>query len=126
MAKGVLLDAGGVVCNLYYDPRVPYYEELLITRPERVCSYEEMKVELDYAKGGTGIRDRCIRDGFMDDGKVVVTKSEMCALVARGRLGDGRALPVYIVFGDDETNDPAWVLNIKNSDILDNEGEPMA
>ncbi len=62
VANGVLLDAGVVVCNPDYNPTVPYSEEILIARPERICSYDETKVELDYTKGGAGKRDACIRD----------------------------------------------------------------
>jgi hypothetical protein len=57
---------------------------------------------------------------------MVVTKPERCALAACGRLGDGRALPVHIVFGSGGTYDPAWALDIKTFDILDNNGEPWA
>jgi hypothetical protein len=41
VAKDVLLDAGVVVCNPAYDPTVPYTEKILITRPERICYYDE-------------------------------------------------------------------------------------
>jgi hypothetical protein len=74
IAKGVLLDAGMDVINPDYDPTVPYSEELLITRPWRILSYDETKVKLDYTEGGAGKRDRCIRDGDKDNGEVVVTK----------------------------------------------------
>ncbi len=64
---------------------------------------------MDCTKGGAGKRDRYIRDGDKDDGEVVVTKSDKYASAACGRLGDGRALPVYIVFRSGETYDPgAW------------------
>jgi hypothetical protein len=43
----VLIDAGVAIINLDYAPTVPYSEELLITRLERICSYDETKVELD-------------------------------------------------------------------------------
>jgi len=58
VAKGVLLDAGVAICNPEYDSTVLYSEELLITRPERICSYDETKVEMDCTKGGAGKRDR--------------------------------------------------------------------
>jgi hypothetical protein len=93
VAKGVLLDAGVVVYNPGYYPT----EELLITRPERICSYDETIVELDCTKGGAGKPDRAIRVRFNDDdGEVVVTKLDKCASAACGRLSDGRALPVYM------------------------------
>ena len=126
VARDVLLDAGVVVMNHAYDPSVPYSEEIIITRPERICSYDETtRVELDCTKGGAGKRDRAIRIPF-DDGETVVTKSDRCASAACGRLGDGRALPVYIVFGSGETYDPEWALDIKTPDILDKDGEPLA
>ena len=48
----------------------------------------------------------------------------MCASATCERLGDGRALPVYIVFGYGETYDSAWVPDINTPDILDKYGEP--
>jgi hypothetical protein len=53
-------------------------------------------------------------------------KSDMRASVACGRLGDGRALSVYIVFGSGETYDPAWAPDITTPKILDKDGEPLA
>ena len=126
VARDVLLDAGVAVIHPDYDPTVPYSEELLITRPERIGSYDETKVELDCIKNGAGKRDRCIRDNlFLVDGEVVVTNSDRCASVACGRLGDGRALPVYIVFGSGETFDPAWAPEITTPDIMDKDGKPL-
>ena len=119
----MLLGAGVVVLNPAYDPSAPYSEEIIITRPERICSYDETKIELDCTKGGAGKRDRAIRIPF-DDGETVVTKLDRCASAACGRLGDGRALPVYNVFGSGETYDLEWVLDIKTPDILDKDGEP--
>ena len=78
VAKGVLLDAGLVVCNPGYDSAVSYSKELLITRLERICSYDETKVELDCTKSGAGSRVRCIRDGSENDGEAVVTKLDRC------------------------------------------------
>jgi len=125
VAKGVLLDAGVVVCNPDYDPTFPYSEELLFTRPDRICSYDETKPELYSPKGGAGKRDRAIRDRFNDDGEVVVTNSGRYASAACGRLCDGRARPVYIVFGPGETYNLAWVPDICTLDILDKDGEPL-
>jgi len=125
VAIDVLLDAGVVVMNPAYDPSAPYSEDIIITRPERVCSYDETRVELNCTKGGTGKRDRAIRIPF-DDGETVVTMSERCASAACGRLSNGRALPVYIVFGSGETYDPEWASDIKTPDILDKDGKPFA
>jgi hypothetical protein len=50
----VLLKAGVAVLNPDFDPELPYYEELIITKLERICSYGETKVDLDCTKGGKG------------------------------------------------------------------------
>jgi hypothetical protein len=73
VSNDVLLDAGVVVCNLAYDPSPPYSEEIITARPERICFYDETRIELDCTKGGAGKRDRAIRIPF-DDGETVVTK----------------------------------------------------
>ncbi len=57
---------------------------------------------------------------------MAVTKSIKCASAACGRLGDGRALPVYIVFGSGETYDPVWAPDITTPAIMDKDGEPLA
>jgi len=124
MAKDVLVDAGVVVRNRVYDPTVPYSEELLITRPERICSYDETKLEPDCNKVRACKRDRCIRYGPEDDGEALVTKLERCASATCGGLSDGRALPVYIVFGSRETNNPAWAPEITIPDMLHKYGAP--
>jgi len=54
-----------------------------------------------------------------------VTKFGKCASGACGRLGDGRALPVNIMFGSGETYNPAWAPDIKTSDIMHKDGEPL-
>ena len=74
VARDVLLDAGLVVRNPDYDPEIPYSEETIITRPGRILSYDETKMELDCTRGGAGSRDRFVR-GLHDDGEAVVTKS---------------------------------------------------
>ncbi len=77
MSKGVLiLKAGVAVLNPDFDPAVPYSQEILITRPERICSYDETKMELDCTKGGKGKSGRCPTTGPGDDGTVVVAKSD--------------------------------------------------
>jgi hypothetical protein len=42
----VLLNAGVAVVNPDFDPELPYSQELMITEPARICSYDETKVEL--------------------------------------------------------------------------------
>ncbi len=64
-------------------------------------------MELDFPRAGVGKRDRCTRDvRFPDDGETVFTKSSSYTSVACSRLGDGRALPVDIVFAPGERCDP--------------------
>ncbi len=75
VAREVLLGAGVAIRNPDYDPKVPYYEEIIITRPERTGSYDETKMELGCTRGGAGSRDRfLIRSGKEDDGEAIVTK----------------------------------------------------
>jgi hypothetical protein len=40
----MLLDAGFDVLNPAYDLSAPYSEEIIITRPERICSYDETTI----------------------------------------------------------------------------------
>ncbi len=58
VARDVLLGAGVAIRNPDYDPEVPYSEEIIITRPEWIGSYDETKMELDCTRGGAGFRDR--------------------------------------------------------------------
>jgi hypothetical protein len=120
-----MLDAGMAVRNPDYDPQSPYSEKILITHPERICPYDETKMELDCTKGGAIKRDRYIR-GPKDDEETIVTKSSWCASAACGRLGDGRALPVYIVFAFGESHDAEWALQIASSDIFDKDEKPLS
>ncbi len=92
----MLLDAGVVVRNPNYDQEIPYSEEIIITRPERISSYDETKMELDCTRGGAGSRDRFVRARLEDEGEAAVTKSSCSASVACGELGDGRALSVLL------------------------------
>ena len=69
MARDVLFDAGGAIRNSDFDPEIPYSEEIMITHPERIRSYDETKVELDCTRAGASKRDPCIREvRFPDDG----------------------------------------------------------
>jgi len=80
VSKGVILKAGVAVVNPDYDPEVPYSQEILIIHPDRICSYDETKMELDCTKGGKGRKDRTLKAGPDDDGSMVVTE-----MVARFR-----------------------------------------
>ncbi len=64
------------------------FRGFIITHPERICSYDETKMELDCIKGGARKRDRFVKPNT-DDGETMVTKSRFCASAACGRLGDG-------------------------------------
>ena len=55
MARDVLINAGVAKLNADFDPDVPFSEEIVITRPERICSYDETKMELDCTRGGSGL-----------------------------------------------------------------------
>ncbi len=85
VARDVMLDARVAIRNHDFDPEIPYFEEVLITHPERICSYDETKMELDCTRSEASKRDRCIRDvRFPNNGETVVTKSSSCASVACG------------------------------------------
>ncbi len=45
------MKAGVAVVNPDYDPDLPYSKEIPITKPERICSYDETKMELDFTRG---------------------------------------------------------------------------
>jgi hypothetical protein len=74
----VLLKAGVAVVSPDYDPNVPYSAEILITKPERIGSYDETKMELDCTRGGKDKKDRTLKAPD-DDGTTIVTKSDKCA-----------------------------------------------
>jgi len=50
----VLLKAGVAVLNPDFDPEVPCSQEILITHPKRICSYDYTKMEIDCTKGEKG------------------------------------------------------------------------
>ena len=53
-----------------YDPTIPYSEEIIINRPERIYSYDETKMELDCIKGSAGKRKRVVKP-INDDGETL-------------------------------------------------------
>jgi hypothetical protein len=123
----VLLKAGVVaVLNLNFNPEVAYSREILITHPERICFYDETKMELDFTRGGNGMTDRCLTISPSDDGIVVVTKSDKCASAVCGRLGDRRGLPVFTCFASGDSYAFAWASHYVCYDILDKDGNPIA
>ena len=126
VARDVLIGAGVAKLNEDFDQNMPYDEEIFITHPERICSYDETKMELDCTRGGAGKKDRHVRAGIQDDGESIVTKSSKCASAACGRLGDGRALPPYIVFASGETYDARWAPHYTAPDIVDKDGNELA
>ena len=63
VAKDVVLKAGVAVLNEDFDPNKPYSEEILITAPKRICSYDETRMELDCTSGANGKTDMVIRAG---------------------------------------------------------------
>jgi hypothetical protein len=67
---------------------MPYFQEILITHPERICAYDETKMELECTKGGKGKTVTIVRWGPQYDGTTVVTKSSNCASAVCGRPED--------------------------------------
>ncbi len=79
-------------------------------------------MDLICTKGGAIKCDSSIRQPFYN-GETDVIKSDRCVSVACGRLCEGRALLIYIVFGLGENYDPMWAPCIKTPDIMDKDGE---
>ena len=74
---------------------------------------------MDCTKPGKGKGDRFIKSKE-DDGEVIVTKSSKTASAICGRLGDGRPLPVYMVFASGEEHDVSWAPEISEPSIVHN------
>ncbi len=75
------------------DPEIPCYKDILTTHPERICFFDETRMELDYTRFRNCKRSRRIRDiRFHPNGETAVTKSSSCASAACGCLGDSRGL----------------------------------
>jgi len=68
-------------------------------------------MELDCTRDGAGSRDRFIRVDH-DNGEAVVTKSSCSTSAACGRLNDGRALSVYIVYAMGNNYEASWAPEI--------------
>jgi hypothetical protein len=77
---------------------MPYSEEIFILAPERICAYDETRVELDCIDPNKGLTDRIVKDGPKDEGTSIVAKSSKSATAMCGRLGDDRSLHVYTGF----------------------------
>ena len=118
VAAGVLTIAGVAEPNTSFNPNLPYSEQLIITHPERIVSFDESKLEVDGTRGGKGKTDRITRVGIEDDGECTVPKSDKVATATCGRIGDGKALPAFIVFNSGEEFDVAWAPHYE-SDIID-------
>ncbi len=67
-----------------------------------------------------------MKRGPGDDVTAVVTKSSKCASAVCGRLGDGRALPVFMCFAFGDSFAPAWASHYVCDDIFDKDGNPLA
>ena len=98
VAKDLLVDAGVVIMNPHFEPNIPYSKEIPITHPERICSYDETKMELDCNRAGRGKTDRTTRDGDKDDDTSLLVKSSKCGTATCGRLGGDRSLPSFVCF----------------------------
>ena len=79
VAEGVLLNAGVAARNPEYDEAVPCSQSILITRPERIVSFDETRLELDCTRTSKGKTDRIVRAGLEDRGEALATKSSATA-----------------------------------------------
>ena len=126
VAMDVLLKAGVAELNPSFDPNVEFSQAIIITHPERICSFDETRVELDCTHGGKGKTDTYVRAGADDDGEAAVTKSGKTATAVCGRTGDGKSLPVYIVFNSGEEYDVTWTKEVSSTELFDKEGNPLS
>jgi hypothetical protein len=126
VAGDVLINAGVAKLNPDYDPNELFSQEIIITAPERLCSYDEPKIELDCTKVGKGNTNRTIRNGPEDDNTAIITKLDKRGSTFCGRLGDGRALPVFIDFKPGDSFEPSWASHYVSDDILDDERKQLA
>jgi hypothetical protein len=81
-------------------------------------------MELDCTRDFAGSRDRFIRIEE-DNGEAIVTKSSFSPSDACGRLGDGRALPVYIVYASGDNYKATWAPDISTPYIMGKDGQPL-
>jgi hypothetical protein len=121
----VLLKASVVVLNEDFDPNTPYSKKILIIAHERICSYDETRMEWDCTRATNGKTDMGIKAG-QEDGTSAVKKSSTSDSAFCGRLGDGRALPVFICFASGDSYEPAWTPHFVSCDIFDVDGKPLA
>jgi len=124
VARDVLINAGVAELNPNYDHNVVYNEEIIITHPERIYSYDETRMEMAYTDSTKGESDKIVKP-LGDDGTTVVTKSSKTGSACCRRLGDGRPLPVFIVFASGDSLELAWCLDVVAANIFDNEGNPL-
>ena len=52
-----MVQAGVAVPNQSYDPDVPFSEPVLVSRPGRILSFDETRVEIDQTEGGKARKD---------------------------------------------------------------------
>jgi hypothetical protein len=96
VAKDVRVTAGVAIVNPDFDPDEPHSEPIFITHPERISSYDETRMDPDCTKACGGNTDCIVKAGLGDDGTSIVTKSSKSGSAVCGRLGDGRALPIFV------------------------------
>ena len=92
VAEGVLLNAGVAIRNPEYNPEEPYSQSITITRPERIVSFDETRLELDCTRTIKAKTDRMVRDGLEDRGETLAVKSSCTASAVCGRIGTGMTM----------------------------------
>lgn len=104
-AANVFVKAGVATRYPDFNPDQEGSEMVLITHPERIASFDETKVNLDSTDTSKAKTDRLVRAGGNDHGECIVTKSSASITAVCGRLGNGLALPPYIVFNSSQSFD---------------------
>ena len=121
----MLLKARVAAPNPDYDLNVPFSRSILITRPERIVSFDERRLELDCTASTTKARsDHIVRAGKDDRGESLATKSSSTASMVCGGTGTGKALPPYIVFSSGKTMHSDWCQPY-TSQLQDADGKPL-
>jgi hypothetical protein len=100
-------------------------EPICITHPEPIASFGDTKVNLNNTEASKSRTDRGVRARIDTGGECIVTKSSSCATAVCGRLGNGEALHLYIVFGSGKTYHPGWELHI-DSNLKNMGGHPIS
>ena len=102
------IDAGVAQRNPDFDPEVPNSQPILITKPERIVSFDETRLQMDMTEVGSGNQMRTVRAGKEDTGETLAAKGGGDASGVGGSTAAGGGLPpMFILAG--QSIDIAWL-----------------